>query len=230
MAGALAGPDSLWECLNLFDRSHYCTWVNWTYQKVYVHRGLWWPCVKRGKRGTASQPSPSAGYGFRRCRGCPTLDETRFGRVLRVFEARSCLAPKRRLEATYQVPLIEGLAQKADRACIEHTPSELFLREGSYEYDRRVDTLRNQQALQIGPAQARHLHVRDHARSVVEAIGFEKFLSRCKGMGVQSERLDEPPRRVAHGNVIVNNRNHGDLRHAGFLEGSSHEERYRGEN
>ena len=47
-----------------------------------------------------------------------------------MFEGRSCLAPKRRLEATYQVPLIEGLAQKADRACIEHTPSELFLREG----------------------------------------------------------------------------------------------------
>ena len=120
---------------------------------------------------------------------------------------------------------MEGLAQKADRACIEHTSSELFLREGSYEYDRRVDTLRNQQVLQIGPAQSRHLHVRDQARGVVEQIGFEKFLSRCKGIGVQSERLDEPPRRVAHGNVIINNRNHGDLRHAGFLEGPSHEER-----
>jgi hypothetical protein len=72
------------------------------------------------------------------------LSDAGWNPLLRVFVARCCLAPKRRLEATYQVPLIEGLAQKADRACIEHTPSELFLREGSYEYDRRVDTLRNQ--------------------------------------------------------------------------------------
>jgi len=50
----------------------------------------------------------------------------------------------------------------------------------------------------------------------VKAIGFEKFLSRCNRIGVQSERLEEPPRRVAHGNVVVNNRNHGDLWHGGF--------------
>jgi hypothetical protein len=42
MTGALVGPDSLRGCLARFDGAHYCTWVNWRYQKVYIYRGPWW--------------------------------------------------------------------------------------------------------------------------------------------------------------------------------------------
>jgi hypothetical protein len=71
-------------------------------------------------------------YGFRRCRNCPTLDEARFGRVLRVFEGRCCLAPKRRLEATYQANLDYLIHETGRSGVIKKSSFEIEMKDPAY--------------------------------------------------------------------------------------------------
>jgi hypothetical protein len=61
-------------------------------------------------------------------------------KVVRSFEM-ALESPERGLEAAYQALLIEGLAEKADCACVEHAFAEAILWKGGDEYDRRVYAL-----------------------------------------------------------------------------------------
>jgi hypothetical protein len=61
--------------------------------------------------------------------------------------------------------------------------------------------------LQVNAAQSRHLHIAYDARCAADLPGFEKFVGRGKRGSVVAERLHERFRRIAHGFIVIDNRN-----------------------
>ena len=98
-----------------------------------MYRGLWWPCVKRGQGAEPPLNRPHQGQPDTAFAGVEVVRrwmEPGSAEFYGCSKVAPAWLPSAVLRQRIQVPLIEGLAQKADRACIEHTPSELFLREG----------------------------------------------------------------------------------------------------
>ena len=65
----------------------------------------------------------------------------------------------------------------------------------------------DQPVLQLNAAQSRHLHIGDETRCVIDLLGFEKFLGRAKRRSVIAQRSHEEFHRLAHGIIVIDNRN-----------------------
>src|SRR4029077_10766577 len=90
----------------------------------------------------------------------------------------------------------------------------VIIRTASHENDGDAVTSRDKAVLQVKAAQPGHLYPGDKARCVVELLGFEKIIGRAKrGIVVVAQKSHEPFRRIAHGFIVIDNRNQY-LRHS----------------
>src|SRR6202521_15434 len=69
-----------------------------------------------------------------------------------------------------QAIFVEGFTQEANRSRFQRSRPDSLLREGRDEDDRCAVALRDQTALQLDPAQTRHLHIRDQTRRVIQPV------------------------------------------------------------
>src|SRR5262245_47677341 len=120
------------------------------------------------------------------CRGRPRRGETAAARA-----APAPLRLERRAEAPDQAFLAIWLAQKANSARAEGAIAGPFIGIGRNENDGQVVAVGEQSALQVDPAQARHLHIRYHARRLAQLLGSEKFFGGRKGGGGIAKGADK---------------------------------------
>ena len=78
------------------------------------------------------------------------------------------------IKAIDQFLVIEWLAQKSERTCRKRLRAGSRFGIGRNENDRQAVPLRNQPTLQLNSAHSRHLHIRDKACSVMDAIELRK--------------------------------------------------------
>src|SRR4029453_12337434 len=76
------------------------------------------------------------------------------------------------LKAVDQQTIIKRLGQKTDRTLRERAGAVCLARIRGDEDNRNLVTLVAQAALQIEAAQAGHVHVRDHARRILQSVRF----------------------------------------------------------
>src|SRR4029077_18152018 len=62
--------------------------------------------------------------------------------------------------------------------------------------------------LQVDTGQARHLHIGDETRCIVQLLGLEKFLCRTERAGVVAQRSEEFLQGFACRLIVIDNRNH----------------------
>src|SRR6516225_1299271 len=101
------------------------------------------------------------------------------------------------VQATYQIFIAEGLAQKSYRSGAERVASRLRFREGSDKDNGNAMPLGDKMTLQLYARHARHLDIRDQAIGIIHHICVKKRIGRCKGCGRIAERADEAYRCVA---------------------------------
>jgi hypothetical protein len=90
---------------------------------------------------------------------------------------------QRCMEIFDQTFLVEGLAQHANRTCLQSPRAGSFFGRGRNEDDRGVKSLGEQLALQLNPAQTWHLHIGDHTLRVIDLVRLQKIFGRCKSGG-----------------------------------------------
>jgi len=112
------------------------------------------------------------------------------------------------MEIFDQVIHVKGLGQESNRSSLESSRARLLFHRGCYENHRRSVAPRYQKALQLNPAQTRHLHVGDQARGVIDLIRLQKLLRRRKRHRAVAEGSQKRFRRLTHKTVIIHNRNH----------------------
>lgn len=80
-----------------------------------------------------------------------------------------------RLETLDKAASVEGLSQIANRAGFERLHSNPLVREGRDENERHPVPLRKQVGLQFHAVHARHLHICNHTREVIDAGRLQEF-------------------------------------------------------
>jgi hypothetical protein len=118
---------------------------------------------------------------------------------------------ERSIYALYQRLFLEGFAQERDRSGIQCTGPVSFLGKRRYENDRRVEPVIPQTDLQIETAHARHLHVRDQARCLSDATGFQELLGGREDSGPVPQRSNEFSYRVPGKSIIIDDRYHKSI-------------------
>ena len=117
------------------------------------------------------------------------------------------------INTSNKVVLMEWLAKEANRTGLHGSCPHAIIRIASHENNGYAVTSGDKAVLQVNAVQPRHLHIGDKARCVVNLLGFEKFIARAKCGSVVVERLHELFRRIAHGFIVIDNRNQY-LRHS----------------
>jgi hypothetical protein len=118
---------------------------------------------------------------------------------------------KRHIEQFLQLLIAERLAEKADSPGIERMVACPLIRKRRDKNDRRAPALRDQDLLELDPAQALHLNVENETTGIIQ-IGIQKLFRRGKDAGVVTERPHQRLRGFPDGFIIVNNRDHWSFR------------------
>jgi TIR domain-containing protein len=109
-----------------------------------------------------------------------------------------------RFDVFDQTPFVERLRQKPNSPRLQRSCARSLFRKGCDEDYWRPIAQGNQMALQLNPAQTRHLHVGDHALRVIYFARLQKLFGRRKRLGAITERSHPAFRRLAHRYVVVN--------------------------
>lgn len=136
--------------------------------------------------------------------------------------ARSVLMPLQGgIEAFDQSLSVERFGQEANCSDLQRSGADGLFGERRDENERQEAALSGQEALQLETAHGWHLDIRNHARRVIQARRMQELLGRCKCMDGVSERPYEVVGRDANGCIIVNYRDHGNVRQMlGPLQGN----------
>jgi len=118
------------------------------------------------------------------------------------------------IETFDQALLIDRLAQEREGAILQCGGSVLLAGVCGYENDRGAMTFVAQMALQIEPAQTRHLQIRDQAGGVLNKPGFHELFCGFEGTRLLSERQDQIPDTAAGPSIVVDYGNHGVPAHS----------------
>ena len=112
-------------------------------------------------------------------------------------------ADQRLVQALDQALVAEWLGQETTGAGLQHARTDIFVREGGHENDRRVMPVGNQPILQICAVHAGHLYVGDQTGRVRGAIGPQIFLGGSESFRSIPHRSNEPLGRLSNEPVIV---------------------------
>ena len=98
----------------------------------------------------------------------------------------------------------EGLGQEANCSGPQRSGADALIREGRDENERHTITLGAHHREQLQAAHNRHLHIRNHARGVIQLRRRQEFLGRRKCVHRVAMRLQEIVGRRADRCIIVN--------------------------
>jgi hypothetical protein len=108
-----------------------------------------------------------------------------------------------RMNVVNQAIFVERFAQETNRSRLQRSGPDSLLRKGRDEDDRRAVALRDQTPLQLDPAQARHLHIRDQTRRVIYMVRLQEIFSRRKRSGTVPERSYKSFCCFTNGRIII---------------------------
>ena len=109
----------------------------------------------------------------------------------------------------------EGLGQEANCPGLQHSGADALFREGRDENERHTGTLGAHEHQQLHAAHNRHLHIRNHARRVIQVGRSQELLGRRKCMDRVSMRPQKIVSRGTHRCIIVNDGNNRKCRQGG---------------
>jgi hypothetical protein len=133
------------------------------------------------------------------------------------FGFESCL---NRIE---QRLLPEGFVQKVHRAGFKGSHSRVVVCMGCDEDDWDSVIGRNQMTLKLEPIHARHPHIKNQARRIVQLIRLQERFRRRKTLHPKSHGPDQIVERIPKRIVIVYDRYEGSSGHAGYISFSSND-------
>jgi hypothetical protein len=119
------------------------------------------------------------------------------------------------IEAFDQDLSVYRLVQETYCSRLQRSRANCVIMEGCDENDRSAAAPGKQAALQLDTAHARHLNVGDYARHIVQARRLQKILGRRKHAGDESKRPHEILHCVPNGRIILDDRDHWYVQHAG---------------
>src|SRR4029077_17719554 len=107
---------------------------------------------------------------------------------------------------------VDRLGEKADGSGMQGANPGALFGDRRNENDRQTAVLAAQQVLELDAAHMGHLNVGNHARRLIDLRRFQELLGRCERVRDISERSHQPARGGPDGRIIVDDRNHGNLR------------------
>jgi hypothetical protein len=108
----------------------------------------------------------------------------------------------------------EGFVQKVHRTGLERPRSRVVISMRRDEDDRNPTIDCNQLTLETESTHARHSHIKNQARRIVQLIRIQERFRRRKTLHPKSDGSDQIVQRIPQRVVIVYNRNKGNSRHA----------------
>src|SRR5581483_724044 len=121
---------------------------------------------------------------------------------------------QRELDRVEQRGLAERLQEAIDHSCVEQAGTQVFAAVGGDEYDRDRLSPAHQFLMQGGSGHRGHRDVEDQAIGLVDESGSEELLRRRERARGVAERLQQVRERLAHGQVVVDDRDQRWRRHA----------------
>src|SRR5215831_12393897 len=116
---------------------------------------------------------------------------------------------ERRVDTSEQVVLVEWLAQVTNHPIPQRALPRAVVRVRGDQNGRYALSGRHQVAMQLDPCHTRHLHVRDQTRGAGDLAGAQELFCGCESFGRISQRLHEPPDRLTHRLIVVDDRDQG---------------------
>src|SRR4029077_908148 len=113
----------------------------------------------------------------------------------------------------HEPPVVERLAQEADRSVIERTSLVFVVWVCSNQNHRHLISPRPQRFLQLKPALPRQFQVSNQACRLCDHSRLEEVLCRCESGGGVAQGLDELAHAVAGQFVIINDRDQWSFGH-----------------
>jgi hypothetical protein len=114
---------------------------------------------------------------------------------------------ERRAEAINQSRSGEGLGQEANCSRLQRAGAGALVREGCDENERHAITLMAHRSYEFQAAHTRHLHIRNHARRVIQIGRLQEVLGRRKCLDSVPMRPQKIAGCSANGRIIVNEGN-----------------------